>query len=121
MSDYCAAPAWIERMSAARPFDSAAAVLAAADKASEGLRRDGLAGSVSPSSANRRTNRRARSVGDRAGLVCGRADGVAVARSPGNPRLADANHAYEERFGHVFIVCAAGKTASEMLSLLASG
>jgi 2-oxo-4-hydroxy-4-carboxy-5-ureidoimidazoline decarboxylase len=32
--------------------------------------------------------------------------------------LADGNRAYEERFGHIFIVCASGKSAAEMLGLL---
>ncbi len=32
--------------------------------------------------------------------------------------LSSANRAYEERFGHIFIVCATGKTAVEMLALL---
>lgn len=31
--------------------------------------------------------------------------------------LAQANMAYEERFGHTFIVCATGKNSDEMLSL----
>ena len=30
--------------------------------------------------------------------------------------LAQANVAYEERFGHVFLFCATGKTAAEMLA-----
>jgi 2-oxo-4-hydroxy-4-carboxy-5-ureidoimidazoline decarboxylase len=32
--------------------------------------------------------------------------------------LALGNRAYEERFGHVFLVCATGKTAGEMLGAL---
>ncbi len=32
--------------------------------------------------------------------------------------LAAANRAYEERFGHLFLVCASGKSATEMLALL---
>lgn len=32
--------------------------------------------------------------------------------------LARGNRAYEERFGYIFIVCATGKTADEMLALL---
>ena len=28
------------------------------------------------------------------------------------------NREYEERFGHIFIVCATGKTAEEMVALL---
>lgn len=33
-------------------------------------------------------------------------------------RLAKGNADYEERFGHIFIVCATGKSAAEMLALL---
>lgn len=32
--------------------------------------------------------------------------------------LAEGNRAYEEKFGFIFIVCAAGKTAEEMLAVL---
>jgi 2-oxo-4-hydroxy-4-carboxy-5-ureidoimidazoline decarboxylase len=32
--------------------------------------------------------------------------------------LAKENLAYERRFGHIFLICATGKTAEEMLSLL---
>ena len=32
--------------------------------------------------------------------------------------LRDGNRAYEERFGYIFIVCASGKSAGEMLALL---
>lgn len=32
--------------------------------------------------------------------------------------LAEGNKAYEEKFGYIFIVCATGKTAEEMLALL---
>jgi len=32
--------------------------------------------------------------------------------------LAKGNEAYEEKFGYIFIVCATGKTASEMLQML---
>ncbi|HEV8609720.1 MAG TPA: 2-oxo-4-hydroxy-4-carboxy-5-ureidoimidazoline decarboxylase [Thermoanaerobaculia bacterium] len=34
--------------------------------------------------------------------------------------LAEANREYEERFGHIFIVCASGKSAAEMLALVQS-
>ena len=32
--------------------------------------------------------------------------------------LAEGNRAYEARFGYIFIVCATGKSAGEMLALL---
>lgn len=34
--------------------------------------------------------------------------------------LAYMNQQYEERFGHIFIVCASGKTANEMLAIIQS-
>jgi 2-oxo-4-hydroxy-4-carboxy-5-ureidoimidazoline decarboxylase len=33
-------------------------------------------------------------------------------------QLAEANRIYEERFGRIFIVCASGKSAAEMLAIL---
>jgi 2-oxo-4-hydroxy-4-carboxy-5-ureidoimidazoline decarboxylase len=47
---------------------------------------------------------------EQAGTLCAAADVIA--------RLADANSRYEARFGHIFVVCATGKTAAEMLELL---
>jgi OHCU decarboxylase len=32
--------------------------------------------------------------------------------------LAEANREYERKFGHIYIICATGKTADEMLSIL---
>ncbi len=34
--------------------------------------------------------------------------------------LADGNRAYEERFGHVYLVCATGRSADELLAILQS-
>ncbi|MES2591198.1 MAG: 2-oxo-4-hydroxy-4-carboxy-5-ureidoimidazoline decarboxylase [Bacteroidota bacterium] len=44
--------------------------------------------------------------------------GVNVAGSKTLEELAKANEEYEQKFGYTFIVCATGKTADEMLSLL---
>jgi len=43
---------------------------------------------------------------------------VAGAADATRQRLAEANRHYEARFGYIFIVCATGKTAAEMLALL---
>ena len=32
--------------------------------------------------------------------------------------LAAGNHAYEERFGHIYLVCASGRSASALLGIL---
>lgn len=34
--------------------------------------------------------------------------------------LSDGNRRYEEKFGHVFLVCATGKSADQMLAILRS-
>ena len=44
--------------------------------------------------------------------------GVGVAGDDTRDALRSANEEYERRFGWIFIVCATGKTASEMLTLL---
>jgi 2-oxo-4-hydroxy-4-carboxy-5-ureidoimidazoline decarboxylase len=44
--------------------------------------------------------------------------GVAGASADVIAALADANRAYEARFGYIFIVCATGRTAAEMLALV---
>jgi OHCU decarboxylase len=44
--------------------------------------------------------------------------GAASAQAAVLAELAEANREYERRFGHIFIVCATGKTAEEMLGLL---
>ena len=44
--------------------------------------------------------------------------GVKAAREEVLDKLAEGNDAYEKRFGYIFIVCATGKSADEMLSLL---
>lgn len=43
---------------------------------------------------------------------------VAGARARTLDQLAEANRRYEERFGHVYLVCATGRTADELLEIL---
>jgi OHCU decarboxylase len=44
--------------------------------------------------------------------------GASSAESDVKLALAEGNREYERRFGHIFIVCASGKSAAEMLDLL---
>ena len=48
----------------------------------------------------------------------GEQGGVALASERVIEELAAGNKTYEEKFGYIFIVCATGKTADEMLALL---
>jgi 2-oxo-4-hydroxy-4-carboxy-5-ureidoimidazoline decarboxylase len=44
--------------------------------------------------------------------------GVTRAAEPMRQALAEGNREYERRFGHIFLVCATGKSADEMLAML---
>ena len=52
------------------------------------------------------------------GLPAGFYFGAARADAVVTQRLAELNREYEARFGYIFIVCATGKSAKEMLRLL---
>ncbi len=43
--------------------------------------------------------------------------GTQTAADSVRTELAEANHLYEEKFGYIFIVCATGKSAEEMLDI----
>ena len=59
-------------------------------------------------------------IGSRAasGWAAGEQAGSLSASAAVLTRLSERNREYEARFGHIFIVCATGKSADEMLSLL---
>ena len=97
-------------MLARRPWDSSAALYDDAETVWSGL--DG-ADFVEAFACHPRIGGRAPDVWSRqeqAGAGAGDAD---TRRA-----LAAANERYAERFGYIFIVCATGKTAGEMLALL---
>lgn len=48
----------------------------------------------------------------------GEQSGVSAANKETIEALAEGNRLYEEKFGYIFIVCATGKSAEEMLDLL---
>lgn len=53
-----------------------------------------------------------------AGWASGEQEAVTQASQQTLEALASGNHEYEEKFGFIFIVCATGKSAPEMLELL---
>lgn len=55
---------------------------------------------------------------DTAAWASGEQSGASSASDETLKALAEANRLYEEKFGYIFIVCATGKTAEEMLALL---
>ncbi len=51
-------------------------------------------------------------------MAAGEQSGVNIATQQVVEQLAEGNSLYEEKFGYIFIVCATGKSAEEMLALL---
>lgn len=114
----CGAARWIEAMLAARPFANRDALFAAAERAFAPLARaDWLEAFTHHPRIGDVASLRAKfaSTAAWAGEEQG---GAAAAGEATLQSLAAGNRAYESRFGYIFIVCATGKSAGEMLALL---
>jgi len=132
LSACCGSSTWVERMMQRRPFGSTEALLAAAraewfaldeDDWREAFRHHRKIGdraalrarSGAPAAP---TLRGGVTVPDTAHLSSAEQRGVAGASDNILDALAEGNREYEEKFGFIFIVCATGKSAAEMLGLL---
>jgi OHCU decarboxylase len=103
---------------AARPFTSADHVLQTSDAAADRVDRDGwLEAFRHHPRLGERDAERPRS-GAAAQASAREQSGVDAADGPSREALAEANLDYERRFGHVFIVSAAGKSTAEVLDVL---
>jgi 2-oxo-4-hydroxy-4-carboxy-5-ureidoimidazoline decarboxylase len=114
----CGSTRWVERMLERRPFGSDAELLAAARSEWFALTPDDWREAFGhhPKIGDRESLR-AR-FPDTADLAAHEQRGVAAASDATLDALAAANRVYEETFGYIFIICATGKTAAEMLALL---
>lgn len=108
----CASPQWARSIAARRPFGTVAALLAAADDALAALPESELDRALSghPRIGDRPVN--ADSGREQAAVITA---GDAV-----RAELAAGNRAYEDRFGHIYLVCATGRSADELLAILRS-
>jgi allantoicase len=105
----CGSSEWVRRMMAARPFPSWSDLIRAAEAIWNGLAPDDWREAFA---AHPR-------IGDRSGSKWARQEqsGTASASSESMDALAAANRDYEARFGHIYIVCATGRSADEMLAM----
>lgn len=117
-SQCCAAQNWVSGMVQALPFASADAMLDEADRIwSQMQEADWLEAFLAhPQIGNVNTLRQ--KYANTKALAAGEQAAVQVASDHVLQALAEGNHAYLDRFGFIFIVCATGKSASEMLALL---
>lgn len=109
----CAAPAWAAGMAAERPFPDRAAALDASDRLLAGLDWADLRLALD---AHPRIGERIRRQGTEADWSRREQSGAQGADDDTARALVEANEAYEERFGHVFLIFATGRSAGEMLA-----
>ena len=114
----CGSERGVERMLERRPFGSRAALqAAAADEWNALARTDWLEAFSHHPKIGDRDSLRKRFPSTHA-LSEREQAGVNSASDAMLDALAEGNRRYEERFGYIFIVCATGKSAEEMLTLL---
>jgi allantoinase len=106
----CGSRRWVEAMSAAAPFDSAESAAAHAARIWNSLAAEDW---LEAFAAHPR-------IGDRSatGAAASEQSGVRGAAEGTLDELARLNREYERRFGYIYIVCASGKSAEEMLAIL---
>jgi 2-oxo-4-hydroxy-4-carboxy-5-ureidoimidazoline decarboxylase len=109
----CAAAGWVDGVVAGRPypgrsvlFDRSAAVLADLEWVDVRVALD----------AHPRIGERARQSGVEAAWSAAEQSGMDSATADVRAALVDANRAYEDRFDHVFLIFATGRTDTEMLA-----
>ncbi len=116
----CGSPRWVERMLGRRPFGSREALVAAAREEWFALSpADWREAFAHHPKIGDRDALRARFAATRH-LAAREQSGVDDATDATLQALAEANREYEERFGYIFIVCASGRSADEMLEMLRS-
>jgi len=113
----CGASRWVAEMVARRPFGTLGELLAASDE---------VWWSLAPADWREAFAHHPR-IGERSAAVAQDARGAAWsageqarvddASHDVRAELAEANRAYEARFGHIYVVCAAGRSADELLSV----
>lgn len=114
----CGARRWVESVCAGRPYRDRGALVAAAEHAFAALERaDWLEAFAHHPRIGDPASLRAK-YASTAAWAGEEQRGAAAASEDALAALAEDNRAYEERFGYIFIVCATGKSADQMLALL---
>jgi len=116
----CASTRWAQLLVAGRPYGSLGRLQSASDAAFAGLGWPDLREALA---AHPRIGDRAAGPGrESAWSRQEQAAAGATVAAPGGAVVADAlragNEAYEEQFGHVFLICAAGRPAEQILAAL---
>ena len=109
LTECLAVPRWVDAIVAGRPYASMDALLAASHVAAQGLSDEEVLGAIA---GHPRIGERQKTGGVSAKWSRSEQSGVDSSQAD---RLAAANAAYEDRFGHIYLVCATGLSGAEML------
>src|SRR6185369_11838401 len=114
----CGSKRWAKQMAEARPYENLADVITRANEIWQSLdREDWLEAFRSHPKIGEKKS--AETVSAQARQWSGQEQsGVSAASTETTNALANLNHAYEQKFGYIFIICATGKTSDEMLAAL---
>ncbi|MXM63940.1 2-oxo-4-hydroxy-4-carboxy-5-ureidoimidazoline decarboxylase [Streptomyces sp. HUCO-GS316] len=107
LHEACASTAWGKRLIAARPYTTADDLYAASDAAMAALTAEDLAEAMAGHPPIGRPR-----PGDPASAREQR--GMAGASDELKAEMLELNLAYQEKFGHVFLICATGRTGEQM-------
>ncbi len=116
----CGSSRWARELESLRPFDSEEAVLEAAERIWWTLEESDW---LEAFAAHPRIGARGVPAPEHAATAAwSKAEQAATERAQAEvlDRLAEMNRRYEARFGYIFIVCATGKSAAEMLEVIES-
>ena len=116
--DCCAATPWVQGMLDARPYASPKALLARSHELWRELaEQDWLDAFEAHPKIGDVNSLRAKYASTKS-MASGEQAGASTASEDALQRLKAGNDAYLAKFGFIFIICASGKSASEMLELL---
>ncbi len=110
LSECCSSATWVGRLVDGRPYGARAELLRATDDTTAALTRDDVADALAGHPR----------IGERSDHPSSRREQASVGSAGAHIRdaLAEGNRRYEERFEHVYLVRAAGRSADELLSIL---
>ena len=115
----CGSTRWADKMTAARPYAIPDAMFVTADVIWAALdRQDWLEAFAAHPRIGAGKAGGAGGAGEAGRWSAQEQSGVAAAAQAVIDRLATKNQDYESRFGYIFIVCATGRSADEMLDML---
>jgi OHCU decarboxylase len=106
--EVCASPRWADAVLGSRPFATPGALYAVADGALAGLSDADLDHALAGHPR----------IGERAESAASRREQAGVSGDATLAALAEGNREYEARFGHVYLVCASGRSGEELLAVL---